>query len=306
MAGLDILLATRNGERFVEEQIRSLQSQTFKDWTLLVHDDGSVDATMDIVRSIAGEDSRIQIIEDGIRLGSAPGNFLHLLKHSKARRIMFCDQDDIWFQDKIEKMMKRGELLKEDIPGVVYSRANYWNPERGVMGHTWPRYPVGLAQFLTQKAAVQGSAALINGKMRETMLSYEGPMVMHDHLLGLIANSFGRVEMMDEILMNYRQHDANVTGNSDETKKGIQWYLTKLRNYRPVMDRKTLDSTRSFYERFYDFIPEDRRHIFEAFFRLEDQSRPGRVLSAWRNGFARDGSVRKLMVKMLLCSYIKD
>lgn len=302
---LEIILATCNGERFVEEQIRSLQKQTFEDWRLLVHDDGSTDSTPKIVGRLASEDPRIKVLNDGITKGSAVANFLHLLAHSTADRVIFCDQDDIWFPDKIELMMKRGEELREDRPGVVYSRANYWRAENGIIGETWKRYPANLAQFLGQKAAVQGAAALINGAMRGAMLDYEGPMVMHDYLLALIAYSWGQIIFMPEILMNYRQHDANVTGNNDQGRHGFDWLRSKLNN-RPVMDPLTLKTVKSFYATFKGGIPEEKREVFRAFFKMKHQSRLGRAYSAMKYGFARDGSVPKLAVKLLLSPYLKQ
>ena len=300
---VDILLATYNGERFVSEQIDSLKKQTFRNWRLLIHDDGSSDATAVILRRFAAEDSRITLIEDGIRFGKAPLNFLHLLRISSAPRVMFCDQDDIWFPDKVEKMLGMSRKLREDIPGVVYSRANYWNPENGVTNQTWKRYPSGLPLFLTQKAAVQGSASMLNGKMRKYVLSYTGPIVMHDHLVGLIANSFGEAVYMPDVLMNYRQHDRNVTGNNDEASQGLSWFVKKLSN-RPVMDRPTLQSIKSFYGFFETRIPEENQKIFQEFFALEHRSRVGRVLSARRFGFGRDGSVKKLMIKFIIAPYL--
>lgn len=302
---VDILLATYNGERFVREQIESLRAQTFRNWRLLVHDDGSTDCTLDIVRNLAIGDPRIEILSDGVRFGKAPANFLYLLRFSDAPRVMFCDQDDVWFLEKVEKMLAASRSLADDTPGVVYSRANYWNPERGVINQTWRRYPVGLPMFLTQKAAVQGSASMFNGAMRDALLSYQGPVVMHDHLVGLVANSFGEAVYMPDVLMNYRQHDRNVTGNNDEARTGLAWIWRKLSN-RPVMDPLTLRSIRSFYGFFEPRISPGRKKIYEEFFRLENRSRIGRVLAARRYGFGRDGSVNKLSLKLLLSPYLNN
>lgn len=49
MNNIDILMATYNGAKFIASQIRSLQNQTFTDWKLLIHDDGSTDGTIEIL-----------------------------------------------------------------------------------------------------------------------------------------------------------------------------------------------------------------------------------------------------------------
>mgnify|MGYP003295532752 len=64
---IDILLATYNGEAYIEEQVRSIVNQSFRDWRLLVHDDGSTDHTLEIVERLAKEDSRIVVIRDDVK-----------------------------------------------------------------------------------------------------------------------------------------------------------------------------------------------------------------------------------------------
>ena len=71
---LDILMATYNGEAYISQQIYSLQQQTFTDWRLLIHDDGSTDRTIEIIRELAATDQRICLIEDRLCFHSAGRN----------------------------------------------------------------------------------------------------------------------------------------------------------------------------------------------------------------------------------------
>ena len=91
MSKIDILLATYNGAEYIAAQVRSLQNQTFDDWCLLVHDDGSTDATLEILDGFAQTDSRIRIINDGKRFHNCALNFMHLLGFSEAPFCIFCD-----------------------------------------------------------------------------------------------------------------------------------------------------------------------------------------------------------------------
>jgi len=61
---VDVLMATYNGERYLHNQLLSLQQQTYEDWTLWVRDDGSTDETSSILRKFAESDSRIKIIDE--------------------------------------------------------------------------------------------------------------------------------------------------------------------------------------------------------------------------------------------------
>ena len=104
MSKIDILLATYNGEKHIKAQILSILAQDNENWNLIIHDDGSTDNTINIIKGFCAIDNRINLIEDNIRFGNPANNFLHLLKKSTANYIMFCDQDDIWFDNKLSLM----------------------------------------------------------------------------------------------------------------------------------------------------------------------------------------------------------
>lgn len=74
---IDILMATYNGERFIAEQIESIQRQSYKNWRLLVSDDCSTDGTLDVVRRYAAEDGRIRIVSEGVKHGGLRRIFSH-------------------------------------------------------------------------------------------------------------------------------------------------------------------------------------------------------------------------------------
>ena len=99
---IDILLATYNGGRYLIPQIQSLQNQTFQNWHLWIHDDGSKDETPALLERFVREDSRITWIKDDVLLHSASENFMHLLRFSTADYTICCDQDDIWLEDKLQ------------------------------------------------------------------------------------------------------------------------------------------------------------------------------------------------------------
>ena len=101
---IDIVLATYNGEKYVGEQIESIINQTYKDWKLIIRDDGSKDKTAEVIEKYAAKDNRITIIKDGIGNLGFNGNFTKLLETSSQDYVMICDQDDVWIPEKIEIM----------------------------------------------------------------------------------------------------------------------------------------------------------------------------------------------------------
>lgn len=99
-----ILLACYQGADFLQAQLDSLADQDHRNWRLLVSDDGSTDGTRDLVKRFAHAHPRghVRLIE-GPR-GGATRNFLHLLQQAPDDHpLAFCDQDDVWFADKLTR-----------------------------------------------------------------------------------------------------------------------------------------------------------------------------------------------------------
>ena len=110
---IGILLATFNGERFLEAQLDSLLSQTHENILIIIRDDQSTDGTCSILRSYEGEyPDKIKVLNvEQVTLG-ASGNFSVLIAYAinlqielKLDYFAFCDQDDIWDSKKLEKQL---------------------------------------------------------------------------------------------------------------------------------------------------------------------------------------------------------
>ena len=105
-----ILLATYNGEKYLKEQLDSLFEQTNQHWTLWIHDDNSKDNTVNIIKKYKSKyPDQIEFLDDDISTGGAKENFTYLLDNinDDYDYIMFCDQDDVWLEDKIEITLKK-------------------------------------------------------------------------------------------------------------------------------------------------------------------------------------------------------
>src|SRR5258708_40220731 len=111
-----ILLCTLNGERFLTQQLASLERQTFKNWKLIASDDGSRDRTKSILQAFGKSfaPGKVKVI-DGPRRG-APANFLSLTcgKNPASHYYAFCDQDDVWEADKLARAI--GVLEQAGLP----------------------------------------------------------------------------------------------------------------------------------------------------------------------------------------------
>jgi len=100
---VSIAMATFNGERFLVEQLRSLAAQTLLPHELVVVDDCSTDSTVAILEAFATDAPfpvRILANERSLRHGPT---FFRALAACDGRLVAFCDQDDVWREDKLER-----------------------------------------------------------------------------------------------------------------------------------------------------------------------------------------------------------
>ena len=301
---VDILMATYNGEAFVEEQIQSIINQTHTDWRLLVHDDGSTDQTLPILRRLAAEDARIVLIEDGMSHLGVARNFIHLVALSTASYCMFCDQDDLWLPNKVEKMVRAIEQYDQSIPQVLYTNAFLWNPERGIISDkNTLTYPTTLRQTLFLNTGIQGAAAIFNRamcKVIEQPLSY---YAMHDHVLLLAGICFGEVHYLHESLMYYRQHEHNVTGNAPGSlakKIALMWENRRVR----LVNREHYEGLNAFYQRFQTQISVFDKELIRVFLAMPTESFIVRAIRIIQYKFQLFDSTVLLLVKMCIRRYI--
>ncbi len=215
-----ILLACRNGETFIAEQMKSLLLQSEEDWELFIHDDGSTDRTLQICEQFAADyPEKIHVIE-GPPSGSGKNNFLYLLKTVRAPYYMFCDQDDHWKDYKVSRtLQKMKEAEGDNKPVLIFSdlevvdkalqtiepsmnQSQGLNPER-----------TSFHELMIQNC-ITGCTVMINDALAEYMRMpcNTEKVIMHDWWAGLIAAYFGKIEYLQKTTILYRQHEKNTFG----------------------------------------------------------------------------------------------
>ena len=301
---VDILMATYNGEAFLEEQVQSIINQTYREWRLLVHDDGSTDKTMEILHRLAEEDERVVVIEDGVQRLGVARNFIHLVKQSAAAYCMFCDQDDIWLPNKVEEMLSEIKQYSQDIPQVVYSNAYLWTSQKGIISDkNTLTYPTTLRQTLFLNTGIQGAAAIFNRKMCDRIGEELCFYAMHDHVLLLAGICFGEVHYLHKSLMYYCQHENNLTGNAPGSIAKKITLMWQNRNV-PLVSREHYNGLKSFYEYFREGVRVDDRQVIEMFLSLPDKNCLVRLWRIVQYRFKLFDSTLFLVVKMCIRRYI--
>lgn len=108
---VSVITPSWNSEKYIEKTIRSVQSQTYQNWEMIIVDDDSADHTVEIVKAISEEDSRIRIITQKVNEGAAKARN-RAMELATGRYIAYLDADDIWKPQKLEiqvKFMKEKE-----------------------------------------------------------------------------------------------------------------------------------------------------------------------------------------------------
>lgn len=299
---VDILMATYNGEKYLRNQLLSLQQQTYEDWTLLVHDDGSTDDTPHILHKFAESDGRIKIVEEGNGQQLGPGrNFLGLTRYSTADYVVFCDQDDIWFEKKLEILTDFAKKnFDANIPCLVYCDAYGYSDAEGTIAIDGvSRYHAkDLREFLFFNAGYQGCSMLFNQKLCTMAAEYRADYYfMHDDVVSLLAHSFGRVYFLPKKLMLYRQHVANVTGN---VNYDLHSYLRLVFNKSLyVLSEKHYKEKESFFNAYKDDLENNAQDLFTAYLKFPKKARYKRISLITRHRFSIGGSKLKLLFKTI-------
>lgn len=234
---IDILMATYNGEQYIAEQLDSLLNQTFTNWQLIVHDDGSVDNTINIIKQyIENYPDKICLIDDGIRTGGAKNNFLHVMQFSKAPYIMFCDQDDVWLPNKIEltyKAMIEHEKQKgEKVPLLVHTDLCVVDSKLNIIAPSMIDYqklrPDNGSEIilLAIENCITGCTMMVNRTLLNISLKMPNHAMMHDWWMGLMALQHrGTIKFLNISTLLYRQHEVNTVGAKKVT---YFFYLKKI------------------------------------------------------------------------------
>lgn len=222
MKKLTILMSTYNGETFLDQQLKSIADQKgLDDYSvkLICRDDGSSDNTVSVLRSWSDR-LDIEVVE-GKNLG-ARMSFYDLLKNAgDSDYYAFCDQDDIWHEDKLSRAL--AALTSEKM--LYFSNIEYVDGEGNKLGRNLlsDDFKFNLRRVLMCNPA-NGCAMVWDKAMQEVLMGIPyDTFTMHDEFLCTVALLFGKVIYDPNPSMNYRLHALNVTQSNSLKKKFKLW-----------------------------------------------------------------------------------
>ena len=300
---VEILLATHNGDRFLQETIDSLVAQTDVPFSLTVSDDSSIDSSVDIVKkSIGCMPCPVSLLPDlSERLG-ASGSFSRLLDSSMGSYLMFCDQDDVWLPNKIRKTLER--MLQAEArygngtPILIHTDLKVVDGDLKPIADSFWDYqnlrPDGreaLSRLLTQNVVV-GCTVMINASLRELALPIPQKAIMHDWWLALVAAAFGRIEHIDDATLLYRQHGNNEIGAK---RWGDVRNLTSVATDKVNMKQSIFNTqvqAKAFLAQYSERLSPHNRQLVEIYASLAQSPKPVRLYKLLKYKYFKAGILR--------------
>lgn len=241
-----ILLATYNGEKYITQQLQSIANQTCKDVAVYVHDDGSTDDTLAIVKSFEEKtDLKIVVLDDDRSRGPRD-SFMWLLEHVDARYYMFCDQDDVWLPQKVEKSIAKLQTIEakhtKTMPCMIHSDLRVVDASLNTIHESmWELWQMDVKlmrrlPYLAIKNVFTGCTMAINRAARDKSLEGYQYAHMHDHWVGMVVAKYGVIDCVPERLMLYRQHGGNVVSAGEGEGQSQRGVLKKMLDIVPMYD----------------------------------------------------------------------
>ena len=224
-----VLLATYNGGKYIREQLESLFQQYCDQFHLYVRDDGSSDDTMKIVEEFRQKyPDRITILEDSQKHRGAAKSFMYLLENVDSEYYMFCDQDDIWLPEKIEKTFARmkDETAAKNVPVLVATDLKVVDEQLSPIKDSFNedlkidvfrKHP----ELICVRHVVTGCTMMFNRAAKLASLPMSPRATMHDEWVALCVHFKGGViSILDDATILYRQHKSNTLG-AEQASKGF-------------------------------------------------------------------------------------
>jgi glycosyltransferase involved in cell wall biosynthesis len=222
---VSIILCSYNGEEYLEEQLHSLDTQTYKNIEVICSDNNSTDKSAEILSNWCNKQTNRKLIhcsEKGLNK-----NFFDAIKHAKGDFVIFCDQDDIWMPDKVEKLLRFHQ--ENEQASMVYCLSDQFTGNTPGISSKINIIPLegdDIRKTLLISFTL-GHNILIRKSILDKIPVPPNESVAYDWWITVSAMCMGFVKCLPEVLTHWRQHTNNTTKkiNDDYFYSGRIQYL---------------------------------------------------------------------------------
>lgn len=250
---VSIVLASYNGEKYIEQQLKSIAAQTYANLEIIISDDNSTDNTREIITGFAKGDQRVRTIFNEQNKGYNK-NFESAFLTAKGDFIAIADQDDVWLPEKIEEQMRL--FTSENVLLVHSASVRFSGNELPEKKHSSAKLFEGSDVL---KLALRNSVSGHNIIFRRSLLDNALPFpadIFYDWWLVQNAAATGIVAASNKVHVYQRAHNQNVTVRERTTKNQTEEEYAErkaaLNNFLQIkglkeQDRKVLSALREKY-----------------------------------------------------------
>lgn len=218
-----VVIATYNGEKYIDEQLESIINQSIKPDLIVITDGGSNDNTVSICERLLKKTGIAYTILTSNSQLSVKNNFEKGILHCDTDFIFCSDQDDFWLPNKIEKFLVVFEHYEAD---MVFSNAyitdgllnktgkKLWDtigffPDTEIT--VFHKADLNFLNELNRHNVVTGMCMAFRGEFKERLLPFSDNAI-HDVWIAYKMNQLGKIVALNSCEVLYRQHDNNVIG----------------------------------------------------------------------------------------------
>jgi len=241
---ISVALCTYNGEKYIEQQLESIFIQSVAVSEIVVCDDCSSDSTVQKIKQMSFlHPNVIRLVTNPYNMGFRK-NFEKALRECQGDYIFFCDQDDIWNPDKVEKsiaylkssgnygLFTDAELIDRDNKEIGKSLFECMNVFQYINKRNL--YPDLLATLCLSDNFVTGATVAVSKEAKPILIpSWPSDGLYHDYYVALKLSAIGKFGYLTDKLISYRIHPSQQTGVLIDSSKKIHLF-----DYNPDTDRQ--------------------------------------------------------------------
>jgi glycosyltransferase involved in cell wall biosynthesis len=216
-ARVAILMCTKDGAGFIDDQLKSIANQTHENWILIVSDDGSNDRTLAKLQNFAEAHQKKLTIRNGPGKGVC-ANFLSLTNDPTiaADYFAFSDQDDVWHAEKLRRALAWLASVPVDVPALYCGRTELMSMDEHSHGFS-PLFtrPPAFRNALVQNLG--GGNTMVFNRAAKKILEQAATtaVVLHDWWAYQLVSGAGGIVYYDpQPMLKYRQHPDNLIGSN--------------------------------------------------------------------------------------------
>lgn len=205
---VSVIMPTWNSSRYVASSIKSILEQTYTNWELIITDDCSTDNTMSIVRDFAERDKRIRVLSNQKNSGAGIAR-TNSISAARGRYIAFCDSDDRWTPNKLERQL---DFMRSKNVALCFAPYYSCDSRDQYLGYISAPQRVNLFQMMCDNkigflTAIYDTALLGKHPMPTQRKRQDHAMLLN--LLKICHFAYS----VQEPLAHYRIHSGNMSGN---------------------------------------------------------------------------------------------